>query len=91
LRRIFNEIASGHLLFLICREKWAPSESVFYRWMASDPKLRASYQMAKVLRIEVLQDQIYELAGADFGRLRHQIKTRQWLNDRLARYAPKED
>jgi hypothetical protein len=79
LEKMFTELASGRLLSDIAREKWAPSQRTYLRWVREWPKVAESYSLAKKIRLEGLYDQIRELADSgDIERVKHQIKTRQW-------------
>lgn len=87
IEKIMDQIAAGRTVRLLCREKWAPSEPVFYRWVSACPEIAAMYEAAKQARLATLRDQILELAdnSIDHEKTKLQIAARQWLFSQLNR------
>jgi hypothetical protein len=88
LEKLFVEIAQGRLLREIAREKWSPSVRTVMYWCRDWPKVAEMYSLAKRIRLEVLEDAILDIAdGGDPERAKHQIRAREHLHSRLARWA----
>ena len=90
IEKIVLRIAFGDTLSRICRERWAPSISVFYRWCGASAEVAALYEVAKEARLDNLLFEMLELADNSVAheKTRLQIAARKWMYDQLSRARP---
>ena len=64
-----------------------PSSQTIRAWLKDHEEFRQAYDIAKECQMDILADEIIEIAdhGSDKARDKLKIKTRQWLMSRLNR------
>ena len=73
---------------LVQRDPRLPSAAVLRKWLIQHPDFAEAYDLAKEAQMEMLADQILEIADNETGdqdRDKLKIQTRQWLMSRLSR------
>ena len=83
---ICERLAGGETLAAICREDAMPGRSTVYQWLAANEAFADSYARAKVDRLEVMADEIVDIAdsGGDPQANRLRVDVRKWLLSKLA-------
>lgn len=85
--RLCEEIATGRSVTQICKEKWAPDKTTFYRWCYRHEDFRHQYARAKNLAQEMAAEEIWEIASeatndtVNVARL--QVDTKKWIASKL--------
>jgi hypothetical protein len=85
---IIDRISAGESLRSVCRAERMPDEMSVRRWASEDRNGFASqYAAATLTRMNVLADEIIEIADNDQGdpaRDRLRLDTRKWLMSKIA-------
>ena len=97
---ICNQLSQGESLRTICARDGMPETVTVYRWLEKDEAFQAKYAHARSIGIDMLADEILEIAdrpsatldngATDTGDVAHrklQIDTRKWY---LSKLAPKK-
>jgi hypothetical protein len=87
--RIVEALFDGHGLRAISRMPGMPSAMTITRWRHSNPGFRSLYEEARKLQLELMADDIIEIAdgagqNVPLGRLR--TETRKWILSKLVRH-----
>ena len=97
---ILSRLAEGQSMVRICKDPAMPAYGTVMAWIAKDETLQERYARAKFDGLEVLADELLEIADEDVERTpmgtydsgavnkqRLQVDTRKWL---LSKLAPKK-
>lgn len=86
---ILTRIANGEHLHVILKDEEMPALSTFHRWLAMDKEAADAYSAAQEAKMHLLAEQTIVIADESHPKLvkkaELQVKSRQWLAERLGR------
>lgn len=82
---LLERLVAGESLRRICRDKHMPTTSTVMKYVNHDEAFAEQYARAKQMGIEVLIDEIIEIADTedDAAKARNRIEARKWTASKL--------
>lgn len=83
--RVIAGLCSGKSLSATCREEGMPDPATIIKWCSADPEFALEYDLAQAVSIELLVDEIIEIADEPpqdmpgEQRRRARIDSRKWI------------